>query len=78
MKVKLVARQQIINDFTGNIHDDFGLKALDGYYESDCIEVPETFSEVEVIDLLRASIESMYNLDGEWEFTLEKQKDRGF
>ena len=37
MKIKMVARQKIRVAETGEMYDDLGLKALDGYYESKII-----------------------------------------
>lgn len=39
--IKLVARQKIINPSTGEIYDDNGLRALNGYYEK-VIEIDDS------------------------------------
>lgn len=37
-RYRLIARQQIINPQTHRVHDDEGLKALDGYWQSQFYE----------------------------------------
>lgn len=48
-KIKIIARQQIINTSTGMLHDDTGLKALNGYREL-YAEVEDTHDIDAVID----------------------------
>lgn len=43
-KYRIIARQRIVDPKKRRIHDDFGLMALNGYYE-DIIESDEPFDE---------------------------------
>ncbi len=47
--VKIIARQEIINATTGMLHDDTGLKALNGYCEQ-YVEVEDVQDITTVID----------------------------
>lgn len=42
-KIKLIARERIINPATGKCHSDEGLMALNGYYETAPFEVVDDF-----------------------------------
>ena len=44
-KYRIIARQRIIDPKTKRVHDDFGLMALNGYYE-DIIEMNEPIDEI--------------------------------
>ena len=44
-KYRIIARQRIIDPKTNRIHDDFGLMALNGYYE-DTIELGEPIDKI--------------------------------
>ena len=44
-KYRIIARQRIIDPKTKRVHDDFGLMALNGYYE-DIIEINEPIDEI--------------------------------
>jgi hypothetical protein len=41
-RIKIIARQHIIDPNTGKLHNDQGLMALNGYYESGIIEVEDS------------------------------------
>ena len=41
--IKIIARQRIIDPHTGKMHNDQGLMALNGYYESEIIEVEDSY-----------------------------------
>lgn len=64
-RYRLIARQQIINPQTHRVHDDEGLKALDGYWESPIYEYPNdidartVFSEL--VKKYESSTEAMRN-----------------
>ena len=47
-KYRIIARQRIIDPKTKRVHDDFGLMALNGYYE-DVVTVEEPFDETSFI-----------------------------
>ena len=47
--IKIIARQRIIDPYTGKIHNDQGLMALNGYYESEIIEVEDSYDKNTVI-----------------------------
>lgn len=47
--IKIIARQRIINPHTGKSHSDQGLMALNGYYESEIIEVGDFYDKTTVI-----------------------------
>ena len=47
--IKIIARQNIIDPHTGKPHNDQGLMALNGYYESEIIEVEDSYDENTVI-----------------------------
>lgn len=44
-RVRIIARKQIYKGATNKIHDDEGLKALDGYFEGNIWEVDDNFDE---------------------------------
>ena len=71
MKIKMVARQKIRVPETGDMHDDFGLRALNGYYESKIIDVSEKYNPIEAFDELYADIEGRVELKGEWDFEIK-------
>jgi hypothetical protein len=43
-KIRVIARERIINPETRRIHNDAGLMALNGYYEN-VFQVDETYNE---------------------------------
>jgi len=43
-KIKVIARERIINPETWRVHNDSGLMALNGYYEN-VFQVDETFNQ---------------------------------
>lgn len=45
-KIKIIGRQKIINTSTGKIHDDDGLKALNGYIEKDIFYSGENIDKI--------------------------------
>ena len=47
-KIRIIARQRIINPHTMKVHDDNGLRALNGYYE-DVITVEVPFDETSFV-----------------------------
>lgn len=47
-KIRIIARQRIINPHTMKVHDDNGLRALNGYYE-DVITVEVPFYETSFV-----------------------------
>ena len=47
-KICIIARQRIINPHTMKVHDDNGLRALNGYYE-DVITVEAPFDETSFV-----------------------------
>lgn len=47
-RICIIARQRIIDPRTKKIHNDDGLRALNGYYE-DVVSVEEPFDEVSFI-----------------------------
>lgn len=47
--IKIIARENIINPNTGKMHDDEGLFALDGYFESKIFEVDDSDNEETLI-----------------------------
>lgn len=47
--IKIIARQHIIDPYTGKLHNDQGLMALNGYYESEIIEVEDSYDKNTVI-----------------------------
>ncbi len=68
-RYRLIARQQIINPQTHRVHDDEGLKALDGYWESPIYEYPDdidariVFSEL--VKKYESSPDAMWNCEYE-------------
>lgn len=57
---KLIARERIIDPSTGKIHNDIGLIALNGYYESPVIEFDSNENEDEILRTLILRFESEY------------------
>lgn len=51
MKIKIVGRANIINPRTHKIHDDEGLRALDGFFESPVLEV-ESMDDKRIKDII--------------------------
>ena len=47
--IKIIARQHIIDPHTGKLHNDQGLKVLNGYHESEIIEVEDLYDRNTVI-----------------------------
>ncbi|MBO5938444.1 MAG: hypothetical protein J6Q82_02970 [Clostridia bacterium] len=47
-RISIIARQRIINPHTMKVHNDNGLKALNGYFE-DIVVVDEPFNETTFI-----------------------------
>ena len=47
-KIKIIAREMIINPTTGKVHPDEGLRALNGYFE-DIKEVAENYDKISLI-----------------------------
>ena len=47
-KIKIIAREKIINLRTGNVHSDEGLRALDGYFE-EIHEVEDKYNSTSLI-----------------------------
>ncbi|NCB43532.1 MAG: hypothetical protein EOM59_13080 [Clostridia bacterium] len=43
-KIRVIARERIINPETWKVHNDVGLMALDGYYEN-VFQVDETYNK---------------------------------
>ena len=64
-KIKLIARQMIINPSTGKVHSDEGLRALNGYFE-DIKEVDETYDEISLI----LQYEEVYPEIKGWDFQI--------
>lgn len=58
--VKLIARERIINPSTGRVHDDIGLRALNGYYESPFVEFDSNEDEDEIFKTLVLRFKSEY------------------
>ena len=44
-KINIIARQRIIDPYTRKVHNDDGLRALNGYFE-DVVTVDEPFDEI--------------------------------
>lgn len=55
---RLIARQQIINPQTHRVHDDEGLKALDGYWVSPIYKYPDNIDTKTVFSELVKKYES--------------------
>ena len=49
-KIKIIAREKIINPSTRTIHSDEGLRALDAYRE-EVLEINENYNEDSVIEM---------------------------
>lgn len=47
-KIRVIARERIINPETRRVHNDAGLMALNGYYEN-VFQVDETYNETKFI-----------------------------
>ena len=47
-KVKIIARERIIDPATGRRHTDAGLMALNGYYE-DVIDVEDDYNKISLV-----------------------------
>lgn len=47
--IRIIARQCIIDPHTGKLHNDQGLMALNGYYESEIIKVEDSYDKNTVI-----------------------------
>jgi len=47
-KIKIIAREMIINPTTGRVHSDDGLRVLNGYFE-DIKEVAENYDKLSLI-----------------------------
>lgn len=65
--IKIVARQKIINPNTMQIHDDAGLKALDGYYE----EILEVSDQVDIVKIAQNFEKNHPELSG-WNIQIEE------
>ena len=57
---KLIAREPIIDPSTGKVHNDNGLIALNGYYESPFIEFDSNEHEDEILKTLILRFKSEY------------------
>lgn len=47
-RVKVIARERIINPTTGRYHDDIGLMALNGYYEN-VVDVEDDYNKMSLV-----------------------------
>ena len=64
-KIRIIARQMIINPSTGKVHTDEGLRALNGYFE-DIKEVEETYDIIPLI----LQYEELYPEIKGWDFQI--------
>lgn len=49
-KIKIIARQNILNAYTKKPLDDQGVRALDGYFESKLYTVEDSYNADSLID----------------------------
>ncbi len=49
-KIKIIARQNILNAYTKKPLDDQGLRALDGYFESELYTVEDSYDADSLIE----------------------------